>query len=155
MSAIDDLRYIAKRFQGVLELVPTLEGIDSVENHLKELRVKKDQLVKEVANEAEKLKAAKDFTEDAGQEGITLVAAAKAKASDILANAEAKAEATLNDAIDSANKTVQEAEVKAFEVREDIKMQEKALAILGTMVSEKQALYDELTGKFADLKSKL
>ena len=44
MAASDDILYLAQRFQGILDLVPTLQKVESLSNHQRELEATVKQL---------------------------------------------------------------------------------------------------------------
>lgn len=155
MSAIDDLRFLEKRFRGILELLPTLEGVSSVENHLKELLAKKDYLIKEVSKSQAEVDAVVVAAQKDLEAKIAGIKAAESEAKAIVQQAKTAAEGIIANADVKAAEVIKVASTKADELLAEQKAQKDVLSNLNSLVSEKQAIYNELTGKLSALKAKL
>lgn len=155
MSAIDDLRFLENRFRGILELLPTLEGVASVENHLKELRAKKDWLVKEVSKSQAEVDAVVASAQKDLETKVASIKAAEAEAKSIVDKAKAQADVIIAKAVKDADSVKKEASEEVANFNTLIDTKTKEVSLLGDEVSKKTAEYTEITAKLAALKAKL
>ena len=81
-QAISDIQWFAKRAKGVIDILPKLEEISSLENNIKELKNQKEQSQKEIKELDEHKNKASDFIKEVIQEtdNVRSVAATEAKA---------------------------------------------------------------------------
>lgn len=64
MSASDDLLFLAQRFEGVISLIPTLQKVESLNNHQKELQSTVNVLQKTVEDLNEQVLSKKLILEE-------------------------------------------------------------------------------------------
>ena len=147
-TAIEDLQFLQKRFAGILELLPTLEGISSVENHLKELRAKRDWMVKEVEKEDSALNQAKTETLRVLETANAEASAVKADAKAVLDKAKAQADTIVAKATADAEGVAakSKAEVEGFDILIKAKTEEYKL-----LSAEADRLVDKLSQLSAQL----
>jgi len=94
-KALDDVRVLAKKFQGIIELSKALEDIDKVENTAKEaegLKIKAQEEVLAVKAQVEKAKGDLEVAESA-------VKYAESKADKIVEAAHVKSKSIVDEAI--------------------------------------------------------
>lgn len=155
MSALDDLRFLEKRFRGILELIPQLEDVSSLDSQIKEFTVSVEKLKFDYASAKEDLIKAKDAVSYSASEAKTIVQNAVDQSEAIIDNAKDEAKAITNAAKDEASDLVAVANAQVQNILSEKTSKEKSLAALDVSIKEKQDIYNDLTSKLAALKSKL
>ena len=141
MSALDDLRFLEKRFRGILDLIPTLEKVSSLEGQEKELSLAVDKLKSDYVSAKEDLAKASD--------GIT---AATLQAQAIVQNAIDQSEAILDNAAEEDKEIISLAKSEAASIIADAKSEADKIV---AKEASKASLLAELDKKIAEQTDKL
>ena len=143
-TAITDLQFLANRFRGLLDLIPKLEGIKSLEDYSSEL----------VAN-VSKLEKSQDEAKAALLDAKKEVQAARDAVADILTNASDKAKQIEDDAKVQAAKIIEDARLSGAETIQELANQKAfktaELANLNKTIAEVQAQVDTATSQYEAL----
>ena len=154
-SALDDLRFLEKRFRGVLDLVPKLEKITSLENYLLELEKRRASLVEKVEAEEDSLDALVLSKDTVNKEIAQTLADAKDAAKVLIASAKSEAHDVIFSANEEASKIVQAAKDAAQAADQKLLEKKAQIGALDVDIAKKQDAADYLKSELARLKSKL
>lgn len=154
-SALDDLRFLEKRFRGVLDLIPKFEKITSLENYLVELEKRKGNIQSEVHEEELVLDSLKTDKDLAKKEAAKIIVVAKEEVSRVVSIAKTEAHGILVSANEEASKIIQTAEKAAEVLNQSITEKKNAIGALDVEISKKQDAVDYLKSELSRLKSKL
>lgn len=154
-TAVEDIKWLAQRLSGLLELAPKLESIEVLENQLIELRDAKTVALEGVKALQEELATARNKIADEKAQWKTEIAKYEAHATDLERDAKAEAVAILDKAKSDAAFVIAEAKKTAEAVKANSEVFENLVSAKGAELNDLQAKLAEAQKQLADIKSKL
>jgi chromosome segregation ATPase len=152
--ALNNLRNFAKQFQGVLDLIPELEEVQSLENNIRELRLQLTSLEEQKSSILSDMEDAKNEIEIVKEEVDRSIASASENAKEIIERGiktvneyEEKSKERLSKAQEDHNKHSEKLSIFITE-------QENKLADLMFKSDAKEKEYNDLVDNINKLKAK-
>lgn len=153
-AAIADLQALAARFKNLIDLIPKLEAIKSLEDYANELKtnIKKLEDAQDVAKG--NLAEAESEVQLARDSVAVVVTRAEEQAKSLLADAKVQAEEMRLASRESASKEVLELQTQKVQKQEEIDALQDRVNTLMSDLEAAQSSYDKLTAAINDLKAK-
>lgn len=154
MTAVADILWLQKRFQGILDLAAKLEDVAALESYSAELAASTQTLKAENAKLLGVKLDLEAAVKAANEEASAAVANAEAKVSKILSDAKAEAESQRLAARESAAAEVVELQTQKLQKQKEVSDLTSKASALEATIDEQQKAHDKLVAMINELKAK-
>lgn len=151
---LEDIRWFGKRFSGIIEALPYLEKVVSLESHLKELIAAKAKAAAEHLNIQAEITRAKAIVEDTKTTATVIVESAKLTAKEIIAKAKDTSATVLQDGKDNAAAVLSDAVAQQTAIGAEVNRKKAESAKLDADIVAKTAEHVSIQEDIYKLRSK-
>lgn len=155
VDAINDLSFLERRFKGLIDAIPALQKIDSLEGHAKEL----EEAIKGHQASILSLQAQRDAAEGALKELTEAQDKRKEDFATWVAEETHKAQEAAKVIIDEASVKAADilnmARSEADAIAKETKLQEEALALITSQIEEGEKQYAAIVSKLKKIKESI